>query len=57
VEDLDRQVLALLPEDLLEFFPQDLAGAVMGIDDAVPDLELDMRDGYNALEIVEVLFR
>ena len=44
VEDLDREVLALLAEDLLLLLLEDLAGAVVRIDDVVADLELDVLD-------------
>ena len=44
VEDLDREVLALLAEDLLRFLLEDLAGPVMRVDDVVADLELDVLD-------------
>jgi hypothetical protein len=57
VEDLDRQVLAFLAEHLFVFLAQHLAGAVVGIDDAVPDLELDERQRFGSLEILQVLFR
>jgi hypothetical protein len=43
VQDLDRQVLTLLAEDLLLLLLQDLAGAVVRIDDLVADLIVDMR--------------
>jgi hypothetical protein len=43
VQDLDRQVLTLLAKDVLDLFADDLAGSVVGIDDAVSDLELDLR--------------
>jgi hypothetical protein len=55
VEDLDRQVLALLAEDLLLFLLEDLARAVMGIDDAVADLVLDQRSLSAELEVLDVL--
>jgi hypothetical protein len=54
VEDLDREVLALLTEDLLDLFLEDLAGAVMRIDDVVADLETDVLD-LGALEILDLL--
>jgi hypothetical protein len=44
VEDLDRQVLALLSEDLLLLLLEDLAGTVVRIDDVVADLEVDALD-------------
>jgi len=54
VEDLDGEVLALLTEDLLGLFLEDLAGAVMRIDDVVADLEPDVLD-LGALEILDLL--
>jgi hypothetical protein len=54
VEDLDGEVLALLTEDLLDLFLEDLAGAVMRIDDVVADLEPDVFD-LGALEILDLL--
>jgi hypothetical protein len=41
VEDLDGQVLADRPEHLLLLLLQNLAGAVVWVDDLVPDLVLD----------------
>jgi hypothetical protein len=42
VEDLDGEVLACLAQDLLLLLLQDLAGAMVRIDDLVPDLVDDM---------------
>jgi hypothetical protein len=53
VEDLDRQVLTLLAEDLLLLLLQDLAGAVVRIDDLVADLVVDVR--RLALELLDVV--
>jgi hypothetical protein len=55
VKDLDREVLALLAEDLLVLLLDDLAGAVMGIDDVVTELELDVLDFPDDLEVFEEL--
>jgi hypothetical protein len=55
VQDLDREVLALLAEDLLLLLLEDLAGPVVGIDDVVPDLERDAL-GFNRLEVLQLLF-
>jgi hypothetical protein len=44
VEDLDGEVLPLLTEHLLALLLQDLAGSVVGIDDVVAELELDVLD-------------
>jgi hypothetical protein len=57
VEDLDRQVLAGLPEDLLLLLLEDLAGAVVRIDDVVADLEVDAL-GLDDLQVLDdLLFR
>jgi hypothetical protein len=40
VKDLDREVLALLAEDLLHLLLEDLAGPVVGVDDLIADLVL-----------------
>jgi hypothetical protein len=55
VKDLDGEVLALLAEDLLVRLLDDLAGAVMRIDDVVTELELDVLDLANDLEVLEKL--
>jgi hypothetical protein len=55
VKDLDREVLARLAEDLLVLLLDDLAGAVMGIDDVVTELELDVLDFPYDLEVFEEL--
>jgi len=55
VKDLDREVLARLAEDLLVLLLDDLAGAVMGIDDVVTELELDVLDFPDDLEVFEEL--
>jgi hypothetical protein len=54
VEDLDGEVLALLTEDLLDLLLEDLAGAVMRIDDVVAYFELDVLD-LGALEILDLV--
>jgi hypothetical protein len=55
VEDLDRQVLALLAEHLLHLLLEDLAGPVMGVDDVIADLVLDLRRLTGDLEILDFL--
>jgi hypothetical protein len=55
VEDLDRQVLALLPEDLLLLLLEDLAGPVMRVNDVVTDLEVDAL-GLDD-KVLDLLFR
>jgi hypothetical protein len=57
VEDLDRQVLALLAEDVLELLLEDLTSPVVRIDDVVADLELDVLQlGDDVLEVLDLLF-
>jgi hypothetical protein len=41
VQDLDREVLAGLAEDLLVLLLDDPAGSVVRVDDGVTDLEVD----------------
>ena len=53
VEDLDREVLALLAEHLLLLLLEDLARAVVRVDDVVADLELDVLDLAVDLEVLE----
>jgi hypothetical protein len=57
VQDLDREVFALLTEDVLDFLANDLACAVVGINNAVSDLELDVCKRLDGFEILQVLFR
>jgi hypothetical protein len=51
MKDLDGEVLALLTEHHTLFLLEDLAGAVMGVYDAVAKLELDVLvlDGLEVL--------
>jgi hypothetical protein len=53
VEDLDRQVLAVLAEDLASLLLEDLARAVVGIDDVVADVEL--HHGHLGDEVLDLL--
>jgi hypothetical protein len=55
VKNLDRQVLALLAEDVLLFLLDDLTRAVVRIDDVVADLEIDALDLPADVEVFEVL--
>jgi hypothetical protein len=56
VEDLDREVLTLLAEHDPLLLLQDLARAVMGIDDAVAQLELDVLElDLGRLEVLNQL--
>src|SRR4051812_24602889 len=52
VQDLDGEVLALLTEHLLQFLLEDLPRAMVGVDDVVADLELDVHDLDIDLEVV-----
>jgi hypothetical protein len=57
VKNLDREVLAYLAEDVLLFLLDDLAGPVMGIDDVVTDLELDvlgLDDDFQVLDLLDL---
>jgi hypothetical protein len=54
VQDLDGEVLALLTEHLALLLLEDLARPVMGIDDVVAELELDVLD-LGGLEILQEL--
>jgi hypothetical protein len=56
VEDLDREVLAALAEDLLHLLLEHLARAVMRVDDALADLELQVDDDLD-LQVFQLLFR
>ena len=55
MEDLDGEVLASLTEDLLVLLLDDLARAVVGVDDVVTELELDVLDLTDDLEVFEEL--
>jgi hypothetical protein len=55
VEDLDREVLTLLAEDLLLLLLQDLAGPVMRVDDVIADLVLDLLRLPRDLEVLDGL--
>jgi hypothetical protein len=59
VEDLDRQVLTLLTEDLASLLLEDLARAVVRVDDVVADVELDYCDfDFKVLDLlVDALLR
>jgi hypothetical protein len=52
VEDLDREVLATLAEDLHLLLLQHLAGAMVRVDDVVTELELDVLDLAGDLELL-----
>jgi hypothetical protein len=56
MKDLDREVLALLPEHLPNFLLEDLARSVMRIDDVVAALELDVLDDRGLEVLEQVLF-
>jgi hypothetical protein len=55
VEDLDHEVLAPFAEDLHLLLLEDLAGAVVGIDHMVAELELDALDLGDNLEVLDQL--
>jgi hypothetical protein len=52
VKDLDGEVLPALAEDVLHLLAQDLARAVVRIDDAVTDLELDVLKRLDVLQVL-----
>jgi hypothetical protein len=54
VKDLDREVLAYLSKDVLLFLLDDLSGPMMGIDDVVTDLEIDVDELALDLEILDL---
>jgi hypothetical protein len=54
VEDLDREVLAYLAEDVLLLLLDHLAGPVMGVDHVIADLEVDVLDLALDLEVLDV---
>ena len=56
MKDLDGEVFTLLTKDLLGFLFEDLACPVVGVDDVVIDLELDVLDLPRRLEALELLF-
>jgi hypothetical protein len=55
VEDLDREVLALLAEDVLLFLLDDLTGTVMRVYDVVADGEVDALDLAADVKVFELL--
>jgi hypothetical protein len=57
VEDLDREVLAHLAQDLLLLLLDDLSGPMMGIDDVVTDLELDALRFAGDVQVLDLLGR
>jgi hypothetical protein len=57
VEDLDREVLAHLAEDLLVFLLDDLARPMVRIDDVVADLEIDALCLAREVEVLDLLGR
>jgi hypothetical protein len=56
VKNLDGEVLPLLTEHLLALLLQDLAGAMMRVDDVVPELELDVLDLALLERLEQLLF-
>jgi hypothetical protein len=55
MKDLDRQVLALLPEDVLLFLLDDLPGTVMRVHDVVAHGEVDALDLTADVQILELV--
>jgi hypothetical protein len=55
VKDLDREVLALLAEDVLLFLLDDLAGTVVRVHDVVADGEVDALDLAADVEVFELI--
>jgi hypothetical protein len=55
VEDLDREVLPHLAEDLLVFLLDDLSGSMVRIDDVVADLEIDALGLAREVEVLDLL--
>jgi hypothetical protein len=55
VEDLDREVLAHLAQDLLLLLLDDLTRTVVGIDDVVADLEGDALGLALDVEVLDLL--
>jgi hypothetical protein len=53
VEDLDREILATFAEHLHVLLLEDLAGAVVGVDDVVAQLELDALDLGGGVEVLD----
>jgi hypothetical protein len=53
VEDLDGEVLAPFTEDLHLLLLHDLAGAVVGVDDVVAELKLDVLDLAGDLQLLD----
>jgi hypothetical protein len=56
VEDLDGEVLPRLTEDLLLLLLEDLARPVMGIDDVVAELEIDLLDRARCEVLEQLVF-
>jgi hypothetical protein len=54
VEDLDREVLAYLTEDVLLLLLDNLAGTMMRVHDVVADLEVDVDELALDLEILDL---
>jgi hypothetical protein len=52
MKDLDGEVLPLLTEHDPLFLLEDLAGAVMGVHDAVSELEIDVHILDGGLEVL-----
>jgi hypothetical protein len=57
VEDLDREVVPLRPQELLRLLFQNYAGSVVWVDDLVALLELTLELLYLQLRDAGVLYR
>jgi hypothetical protein len=55
VKNLDRQVLALLAEDVLLFLLDDLPSPVMRVDDVVANGEVDALDLTADVEVFDLV--
>jgi hypothetical protein len=55
MKDLDREILALLAEDVLLFLLDDLTGAVMRVHDVVADGKVDALDLAADVEVFELI--
>jgi hypothetical protein len=51
VQDLDRQVVALFPQEILALLLEDNTGPVMGVDDVIALVEI--RDELDLLDLLE----
>jgi hypothetical protein len=57
VEDLDREVLAYLAQDLLVLLLDDLPRSMVRVDDVVADLEVDALGLAREVEVLDLVGR